>query len=193
MSGSPVAHSAEMMTFIDDITRIVAEHGHDEHAVTRYVAHRLREFLSSRVTLGPGLDRPNPDHYVMYPLWVDPESRFSIASAVWNVGQQTPIHDHATWGVVGIVRGTEHELRYALADGVPRRIGEHSFGPGEVTICCTSDQDLHQVSCASAVPTVGLHIYGDDIGKVRRRAYDPNSGTIHHFVSVWAQPEPATD
>jgi len=183
-----MTHSPETATFIDDITEIVARHGHDEHAVTERVAARMRTFLASPVDLGPGLERPDPDHYVMYPVWVDPQERFSIASAVWNVGQQTPIHDHATWGVVGIVSGVERELRYALSEGVPERIDTHDFRPGEVTVCCTSDQDLHKVSCASRVPTVGLHIYGADIGTLRRRSYDPETGAVTHFVSAWAAP-----
>ena len=183
-----MTHTPETTAFIDDITAIVAAYGDDEHAVTQRVAARTRTFLAGPVTLGPGLDRPDPDHYVMYPVWVDPAGRFSIASAVWNVGQYTPIHDHATWGVVGIVSGVERELRYTLSDGVPHRVDDHDFRPGEVTVCCTTDQDLHKVSCASEVPTVGLHIYGADIGTLRRRAYDPASGEVTHFVSAWAQP-----
>lgn len=191
MIGSPVAHTQRTKAFIDDIGAIVARYGHDERIVTQHVAERLREFLAAvPVALGPGLDRPNPDHYVMYPLWVDPEGRFSIAAAVWNVGQYTPIHDHATWGVVGIVSGIEHERRYTFAEGIPGQIGEEHFGSGDVTICCTSDQDLHKVSCASNTPTVGIHIYGGDIGTIRRRAYDPDTGAVHHFISAWAEPRP---
>ena len=181
-------HTPRTTAFIDDITAIVARHGDDEHAVTERVAARMRDFLASPVALGPGRDRADPDHYVMYPVWVDPEERFSIAAAVWNVGQYTPIHDHATWGVVGIVSGVEREQRYTLTGGVPERIAGHDFGPGEVTVCCTSDQDLHKVSCASQVPTVGLHIYGADIGKVRRRAYDAGTGEVTYFVSEWVEP-----
>jgi predicted metal-dependent enzyme (double-stranded beta helix superfamily) len=186
----PAAHTPRTRAFIDDITAIVAAHGHDEQEVTTRVATRAREYLASPVELPPGLDRPDPDHYVMYPLWVDPESRFSIAAAVWNVGQGTPIHDHATWGVVGIVSGVERELRYVLDAGVPVRTGDHAFGPGEVTVCCTTDQDLHQVFCASDTPTVGLHIYGGDIGTIRRRSYAPDTGEITYFVSEWVRPRP---
>jgi predicted metal-dependent enzyme (double-stranded beta helix superfamily) len=122
----------------------------------------------------------------MYPLWVSEDSRLSIAAAVWNVGQRTPIHDHGTWGVIGILDGRELEVRYAPSEsGPPIRLDERLLGPGEVVVCCTTDQDLHAVACASEVPCVGIHVYGADIGTLPRRTYEPTTGSVRGFVSRW--------
>ena len=61
---------------------------------------------------------------------------FSIASAVWNVGQGTPVHGHETWGVVGIYCGVEVETRYekpAVARRTAGRRGHRRVGrrPGD--------------------------------------------------------------
>ena len=162
--------------------------GGGERAVTAAVAELLEAALAAGLDLPPAVTAPDPSRYVMYPLHVADDGSFSVAAAVWDVGQQTPVHDHGVWGVVGIHSGVERELRYARTDAGPLHLlDEADWPPGEVTICCTTDQDLHKVSCASDVPCVGIHVYGGDIGTIRRRSYDPDSGEVGYFVSAWAQ------
>lgn len=176
--------------FIDEVREIVATGG-GEVELTSGVAERLRALLADdRTFLPPEYQRPDPDSYVMYPLHVEPG--FSIAAAVWDIGQVSPIHDHGTWGVIGIYGGVEHEQRFGppVTPGTepPHRLGESDLHPGEVSICCTSDHDVHRVSCASNTPCVGIHVYGADIGSIERRAYDAATGAVTMFVSHWAQP-----
>ncbi len=162
----------------------------DERELTRQVAERLTALLSDGLMLPPEFTRPNPDRYVMYPLYVADDGSFSIASAVWNVGQDTPVHGHETWGVVGIHSGVEREVRYQkpAAKDIPLTAeGDNDWGPGQVTVCCTKDDDVHMVSCGSDVPCVGIHVYGADIGTQQRRSYDPKTGGVHWFVSTWAE------
>ena len=125
----------------------------------------------------------------MYPLHVAADGSFSIAAAVWDVGQTTPVHGHETWGVVGIYSGIEHEVRYEkpAVDGVPlSQAGIEDWRAGQVTICCTTDDDIHQVSCGGDEPCVGIHVYGADIGTLPRRRYDPATGDVDWFTSRWA-------
>jgi predicted metal-dependent enzyme (double-stranded beta helix superfamily) len=164
----------------------------DEHALTPVVARRLNRFLAEAPDLPAEVTRPHPEHYVMYPLYVDPDGKFSVAAAVWNVGQYTPVHGHETWGVVGIYSGVEREQRYvkpAVANVPLQEAGTaQEWQHGEVTICCTTDDDVHMVACASQEPCVGIHIYGRDIGTLSRRTYDVDSGDVGWFVSKWAVP-----
>ena len=76
------------------------------------VAERLRQLLAGPFELPAEFCLPADDGYVMYPLHVDAQERFSVAAAVWGVGQETPVHGHETWGVVGIYSGIEGETRY---------------------------------------------------------------------------------
>lgn len=90
--------------FISEVESLV-ESDMDERALTGAVATQLSTLLSGPFDLPPEFTRPHPDRYVMYPLHIDPRGRFSIAAAVWDVGQKTPVHSHETWGVVGIYSG----------------------------------------------------------------------------------------
>ncbi len=179
-----------LISLIDDVENIVAAGG-GEQAVTTQVAASLELALADGLDLPAGFMAANPERYVMYPLYVAPDGAFSIAAAVWNVGQSTPIHDHQTWGVVGIHSGVEGEERFEPPEeGVaPVFVDTESWKPGQVTICCTTDRDLHRVTCASEIPCVGIHIYGADIGTLRRKAYDEATGDVRWFVSEWATPE----
>lgn len=191
MSTQTTGHSPALASFIADVTELVSRGG-GEQVVTARVAERLTRALAEGLDLDASITAPDPDRYVMYPLYIAPDGSFSIASAVWNVGQATPIHDHGVWGVVGIYSGSERELRYACptepGSGPVELLEEQDWNHGEVTVCCTTDQDIHKVTCGSDVPCVGIHVYGGDIGTIRRRGYDPETSGISYFVSTWAQP-----
>ena len=167
----------------------LVEQGLDEHALTAAIRDELATALAAGLSLPEPTTRPDPERYVMYPLHVDPDGRFSIASAVWDVGQGTPVHGHETWGVVGIHSGVEVETRYEkpLAPDAPLvQLGTEEWSAGQVTVCCTTDDDVHQVRCGGDRPVVGIHVYGADIGTLPRRSYDPESGAVHWFTSSWA-------
>jgi predicted metal-dependent enzyme (double-stranded beta helix superfamily) len=183
--------------FCRDVEHIVASHGEEsvvarEQAVVAEVKVALEGLLADdSFALDPSVTVAHPERYVMYPLFVHPDGLFSVAAAVWNVGQQTPVHGHETWGVVGIYDGVEHETSYrkpAIPDVPLMALDSASWTPGQVTICCTTDDDVHHVACEGDKPCIGIHVYGADIGTLRRRAYDPETGAVRWFVSEWAEP-----
>jgi predicted metal-dependent enzyme (double-stranded beta helix superfamily) len=178
----------QLLTFADRVDALVEE-GLDESALTAAIRDELETTLAAGLELPEAKTRPDPERYVMYPLHVAPEGRFSIASAVWDVGQGTPVHGHETWGVVGIHSGVEVETRFEkpAEPGVPLvGLGTEEWSAGQVTVCCTTDDDVHQVRCGGDQPVVGIHVYGADIGTLPRRSYDPGTGAVHWFVSSWA-------
>jgi len=132
--------------------------------------------------------RVDPQGYRQYLLYCDARSRFSVVSFVWGPGQGTPIHDHCTWGLVGVLRGAELSTRYAYAtDG--------TFGPCSPSVCLEMGMidtlspslgDIHQVANArDDEPSVSIHVYGANIGEVKRNSYDP-TGVKSSFVSGYS-------
>ena len=179
--------TVSMQRFVDSVRGAVREGGGEE-VVTEKVAALLRSLLREGDVLDPRYTKPKTDSYVLYPIWVEPDGSFSIASAVWDVGQVTPVHDHGTWGVIGIYRGVEHEARFRRGSGAGamfHQTDERDIEPREVIVCCTSDQDIHKVACGSDVPCVGIHVYGADIGTIRRHVYNIQTGEVRTFVSGW--------
>ena len=183
----------DLQAFIDDVD-IVVGGSDDEYEITKRVGERLSALLASDYRLPPELTRPSNEHHVNYPLHIAPDDGWSLACVVWNVGQRTPVHEHQTWGVVGIYAGAEREFRYdkPTATELTRRLspaGEYVWQRGQVTVCCTTDDDVHAVAAVGTEPTVGIHVYGGNIGTINRRSYDPATGAVRWFVSGWDSPE----
>ena len=51
----------------------------------------------------------DPARYLSHLLHAEPDGSFSIVAMVWLPGQVTPVHDHVTWCVFGVLQGAEHE------------------------------------------------------------------------------------
>ncbi|MEV2232080.1 hypothetical protein AB0H69_26445 [Streptomyces phaeochromogenes] len=182
-----------LKTFIDDVGLIVRSTD-DEHEITARVAERLSALLAAGYRLPPEATRPSSERHLTYPLYIAPDDSWSMASVVWDVGQRTKVHSHETWGVAGIYAGVEHEVRYlkptaSTASTPLTPAGETRWSLGQVTVCCTTDDDVHAVTAVGSEPTVGIHVYGGNIGTIRRRSYDPATGETEWFVSGWDSAE----
>ena len=180
-----------MEIFIKDVAEIV-QAGGTEEAITAQVAEKLGPILSDPELLPAHFTQPLETGYALYPVYVAPDQSFSIAAAVWGVGMYTGIHDHGTWGVIGIYSGAEHEERFLRAENAPldqpagiEKLGTRVIPSGEVFVCCTSDKDIHRVSADGDQPSVGIHVYGGDIGKIKRHSYDLDSGIASTLVTLW--------
>ena len=128
------------------------------------------------------------DTYRQYLLHCDPKQRFSVVSFVWGPGQTTPVHDHTVWGLIGMLRGSEIGENFsAAADGTLTKIGEEALSPGMVSAVSPSIGDIHKVSNALAdKPSISIHVYGANIGAVRRHVFDTETGIPKDFVSGYS-------
>ncbi|MFS0576400.1 hypothetical protein AB1K83_12245 [Sporosarcina sp. 179-K 3D1 HS] len=175
----------KLRSFIEDIESIINENN-TEQVTTQKVSDFMKVLLEDDSIIPPNYKIPNPNKYTLFPVYIDPRNRFCIASAVWDVGQSTPIHDHGTWGVIGIVQGEELEIHYEMdSDNKLVPVSERIFAKGDTAVCCTSDRDLHKVQCISPIPCVGIHVYGGNIGVIERHMYDTQTGEKMTVVTSW--------
>ena len=65
-------------------------------------------------------------------MHAEPDGSFSVVGLVWRPGQITPIHDHVTWCVIGVLQGAEYEELFALREAGPcwRRWARTPVRPG---------------------------------------------------------------
>ena len=124
--------------------------------------------------------QPSPESYRQYLLHCDPLERFSVVSFVWMPGQKTPIHDHTVWGLVGVMRGQEKCEEYSAE---VKQSGFHLVNPGDVDRVSPRIGDIHVVSNAGTQTAVSIHVYGANIGAVRRHVFDPATGQAKEFIS----------
>src|SRR5687768_14753466 len=87
--------------------RGVLEHDCNGSRTAELVAAQLERHLPSPEVLTREQRTGDPERYRSHVLHA--ESDFSIVALTWRPGQETPIHDHVTWCVFGVIQGIEHE------------------------------------------------------------------------------------
>lgn len=179
--------SRKLLEFVQDIARLLAGESDEAHILARG-RERLAGLVAVDDWLPDAFAQPHPQYYQQYLLYADPLDRFSIVSFVWGPGQRTPVHDHLTWGLVGCLRGRERETAYERqADGSFRATDTRLLLPGQTAAVSPSIGDVHQVANDLAdQPSVSIHVYGLNIGRVQRHVFDPDSGAAKSFVSGYA-------
>jgi 3-mercaptopropionate dioxygenase len=155
-----------------------------EDRVIDAVQQALVPLLASDNWLPVSHATPKPDGYGQFPLYIDPDDRLSIVSFVWGPLQNTPVHDHCVWGVVGVLRGEETSKDYQQKEGRLLETGRSVCLPGDILAVSPSIGDIHWVGNESADDyAISIHTYGGNIGKVQRHVFDPDTGMVRDFVS----------
>jgi predicted metal-dependent enzyme (double-stranded beta helix superfamily) len=175
-----MSNLARLRSFVQDMTRLAERHGADEPRMLDEGARLLKDLVSHDDWLPEAYAAPSPESYRQYLLYCDPLERFSVVSFVWMPGHRTPIHDHTVWGLVGVMRGAEMCEEYSSDI---KKTKSHEVKPGQVDRVSPRIGDVHVVSNAGAQTAVSIHVYGANIGAVRRHTYDPASGQPREFVS----------
>jgi 3-mercaptopropionate dioxygenase len=140
------------------------------------VAAALERHLPSPTVLTREQRTGDPDAYKSEVIYSEPDGSFSIVALVWRPGQVTPIHDHVTWCVFGVIQGLEREELFKLdQDGTCLvESGRRVNRAGEVSGFAPPG-DIHRVRNAGDLTAISIHIYGTDvtrIGSSVRRYYD---------------------
>jgi predicted metal-dependent enzyme (double-stranded beta helix superfamily) len=175
---------ARLRGFVADFTLLVNE-APDEARVIAEGGALLESLIAHDDWLPAAFAQPDPQRYRQYLLHCDPLERFSVVSFVWGPGQQTPVHDHRVWGLVGVLRGAELDRHFTrTADGALVAGQAARLDPGQVAVVSPSIGDVHQVSNALPDrPSISIHVYGANIGAQPRATYDLATGAERHFIS----------
>ena len=175
-----MAEISRLREFVVAMTNLVERHGAEEPRMLDEGEKLLRELVTHDDWLPEEFAAASRESYRQYLLYCDPLERFSVVSFVWMPGHRTPIHDHTVWGLVGVMRGVElcEEFSSSIA-----KTGSHESKPGEVDRVSPAIGDIHVVSNPGTQTAVSIHVYGANIGAVRRHVFDPASGAPKEFIS----------
>jgi len=128
--------------------------------------------------------RSEPEHYARNAVYIAPSGNLSLFALVWLPGQWTPVHDHGSWGVVGIVRGVLEERSYMSASGEItadsdirlKRGGVILLNPGSVSSFVPNPDHIHMTGVArEREACISLHLYGRNMNSYH--VYDMVAGT----------------
>lgn len=128
--------------------------------------------------------KSDPTHYTRNLIRLAPDRGLSLYALVWLPGQWTPIHDHGSWGVVGVIDGALEERSFISPDGTVRRDngirlmrgGVVLLRPGSVTSFVPNPDHIHETGApADRAGAVTLHLYGRTMNAFH--VYDVAGGT----------------
>lgn len=182
---------ARLRRFLADMVSLVggARQDQDEAAIIDVGGRLLADLVGHDDWLPEASASCSPTGYQQHLLYCDPQERFSVVSFVWAPGALTPVHDHMVWGIIGMLRGAEIDQRYEFDESagqlVPTR--RHRLTPGDIGVVSPTLGDIHQVSNGrDDQPSISIHVYGGNIGALRRHRYDLAHGTALAFVSGYS-------
>ncbi|CAN5383883.1 hypothetical protein BH09PSE6_BH09PSE6_21110 [soil metagenome] len=142
------------------------------------LVERAGEFLE------PEHYRSHPDHYARNLIYDAPDDSLSLYALVWSPGQWTPVHDHGSWGVVGVIEGVLEERNYVRLsadrgadDGIELvRGGVILLNRFAVTSFVPNPDHIHVTGVPQGRPrAVSLHLYGHTMNDFN--VYDVAAGT----------------
>ncbi len=116
-------------------------------------------------------DKRLPGKYRRHQVVTDERFGFTVVVLLWEPGACTPIHDHDTWCVFGLLQGRLEVTNYAVAedDGVSPlkllEVSRDSLGAGLLGDNREPDTEVHRVRNTGSERAISLHVYGRDLTK----------------------------
>jgi len=97
---------------------------------------------------------------------------FVIIAMVWPPKEGTPVHDHGTWGVVGVSEGGLSVTNYIrnddgsqLGNASLTALDTISARAKDVTHVLPPDEDIHKVWNSTTKQSISIHTYGKTINR----------------------------
>ncbi|MCA8915996.1 MAG: cysteine dioxygenase family protein [Planctomycetes bacterium] len=149
-----------------------AEYPEFSDVVSVLVPKMMKLISGPRDFLKPEHFQDDPNHYARNAVWVCPEDGISLFTMVWNPGQWTPVHDHGTWGVVGVLKGVLEERNFIRIDDrshddegiVLKRGGVSTLAEHSVTTFVPNPDHIHKTGVPDTRgQAVTLHLYGREM------------------------------
>ena len=170
-----------VQAFVADCEAITAKDLSDEEAVAA-VEPLVAKLISRPDCLADLGGEAFPEENVNIHL----SDRLFVQAVSWKPETVTPTHNHTTWAVIGVLRGTERNTVYQRKDdgSAPWRVEIEAQAPIEATagktVTMLPPNDIHSVAIEDE-PALAVHVYGANINKAWRCSFDPETGEVRPF------------
>ena len=193
-------NSPIVTSFITHVLEMVAAEPSLKIRVER-MRTAFRNLLAADGWLPPEFTRPNPTSTMgggiaSYLLYRREDRSLTLHALVIPAGAETPVHDHLAWGLVGLYHGEQDEEIFRRRDpseapgtATLSLAERRSLKPGDFYTLLPPEGDIHRVRTTSTVPSISIHLLGNDLGCIWRHSFDLHHGTIRDFRSGYANVE----
>ncbi len=129
-----------------------------------------------------------------FSIYRDPEKQFSMHLFVWEPHVPYPIHDHGSWGIVGVYRGRIQETKWQIhghpgdyqVEMTPQT--PHEVGQGATTYVYPLDEGPHSMRPLDQKTALTVHVYGAPVRKGMLRFFHPSFETPGIFEYYYGYP-----
>lgn len=145
----------------------------------------LAHLVLDEVLLQSQYHSGDPNDIVLYR---SPTQSFSVRAFIWEPGRRYPIHDHGSWGILGVHLNEIRESKYRRLDDGSRegyaRVEQYCetvIERGDVTHVLPMNDGLHKMEAAGGKAAVSIHIYGRASRKGYIQLFDPHHNAVHRL------------
>lgn len=177
--------------FVEDARRIME--GRDG-ALDREVVVRRLEPLLRQALHGPGWTDAEfareIDGRQGYQYYRSQDASLHVYGVLFHHGRATPVHDHVTWGLIGVYSGEQRTTRYWRRDAgeTPGRCQVELRADDVLThgavYALLPPHDIHRIEVVSPGDGLSIHVLGADLKRQRRRIFDVGAGTCEEVEGV---------
>lgn len=167
--------------FARDVERIMGN-ATDRRRAVEVVKPLLARLMDSTDLLDEKYKVVSPEGRVGYRYYRSADGGLSIGGPTFLPGHPTVVHNHNTWGVIGIYTGQQRTTRYIRTDdqATPgkaslRQTEEAVLKHGDIYFLLPPD-DIHRIETVSDKPSVSIHVLGVDLRQQRRTFFDLETG-----------------
>ena len=170
---APAATVAEFMTEARELLR----GGVDEHSLEA-VGRRLAQLgRDSGIAAGEEMSALHAGDSSFRVLQSDPDG-LTLMLASFSPAEETPIHDHNSWGVACVVKGVDRYRHWTAAPkGGVQVLYEKELRAGDFVTWLDPPRDIHSQQGVGE-SALELVLFGKDVMKIPRRYYDPMTGEV---------------
>ena len=110
-------------------------------------------------------------------LQTDPDG-LTLMLARFSPIEETPVHDHSSWGVACVVRGRDRYKHWHRDDGGALKVlYEKVLEPASYVTWLDPPHDIHSQQGIDE-PALELVLFGKDVTRIPRNYYDPETGKV---------------
>jgi len=149
--------------FLTDVEDIIWQEQEDRIRLAK-ICPLVRRLLNSSewILTSCGLPDRETGWSVQF-LYDEPDFALTVQTVTWSPQSISPIHNHATWGIVAIIDGEEKNTFWQRSPSskFPDRIekvGEQILRAGD--ILCLMPDAIHHIEAICDEPTISFNIYG---------------------------------
>lgn len=170
--------------FVQDAKRVLAAAAGDRQRVVTELTPLVEQVVWDDGLFDPRYRAEPENGRPRYLYHQEPGGALQIYVVEFAPGMPTPVHDHVTWGLIGVCGGQQRTTRYQRVDDGSdpehadlRLIEETVYSRGSVYPLLPPN-DIHRIETVGKAPSYSLHVLGADLSRQHRHIFDVESGSV---------------